>query len=243
MTTYKNIFIYTGLLSAVLMAGCHEKPALQPESKALTAKGSEATDPYITRDHQGRPVLCWTEKTPGEGRYVLKYAVFDPGKEEFGPAVSVRPSTGTKTSAESANKVAFKSDGSIVALFSRRFEDPENRFAGGILYSLSPDQGKSWSAARYLHSDTLHRYGRGFFDICTLPDGEVGAVWLDGRFGEADTGSAIFFARTEKGAGFGADKVIGQSTCECCRTDILTDSAGMIHIAYRDILHPPDRFG
>src|SRR3546814_5220138 len=72
----------------------------------------------------------------------------------------------------------------------------------------------------------------------TLGNGEVGAIWLDGRYGEADTGSALFFASTIPEGGFGMDKMIGESTCECCRTDLLVDSAGRIHIAYRDILYP-----
>lgn len=215
----------------------------QPEHYSMTASGTEATDPYLTLDQHGLPVLCWTEKQAGSGQYILKYAVFDTVTAKFGPTVTVSSSTGTKTSAESANKVAFKADGTVIALFGKRFDDPENRFAGAIQYSMSANQGKTWSSPRYLHSDTSHHYGRGFFDIAILPDGEAGAVWLDGRFGEADTGSALFFARTSPGGGFGPDKVIAKSTCECCRTDLLVDSAGTIHLAYRDILYPPDRFG
>lgn len=244
----KKTLVYTILLNglilaATLMTGCRgEKPG-SSNIKSVTASGIEAADPYLTKDHQGNPVLCWTEKEAAGGQYLLKYAIYDSISGEFGSAVSVTPSLGTKTSAESAGKVAFKSDGSIVALFGKRFEDPENRFASGIMYTLSGDRGESWSVPRYLHSDTLHRYGRGFFDICRLPNGEAGAIWLDGRFGEADTGSAIFFASTEKGRGFGPDKIIGESTCECCRTDILADPSGIIHVAYRDILYPSERFG
>src|SRR3546814_9076857 len=107
----------------------------------------------------------------------------------------------------------------LIAMFGKRFDDPENRFAGAIQYSVSNNQGKTWSSPHYLHSDTSHNYGRGFFDMAVLPDGEAAAIWLDGRFGEADTGSALFFACTSPGGGFGPDKMIAKSTCECCRTE------------------------
>ncbi|WP_448634504.1 hypothetical protein [Pedobacter panaciterrae] len=89
-----------------------------------------------------------------------------------------------------------------------------------------------------MHSDTTHNYGRSFFDITTLKNGELAAVWLDGRFGKSIKGSALFFNRTTKGNGFGTDTCLEKGTCECCRTDILTDKAGNIHLAYRNITFP-----
>src|SRR3546814_454476 len=237
---------YAYILIAAL-AGCTSGPSPVtepiPEARILTSAGVMATDPYFASDQYGNPVLSWTEQLPGSEDYLLKYAVFDPSEGSFGPAVSVTTSASTNTTAESANKVAFKSDGTIIALFGKRFNDPENRFAGAIQYSLSTNDGTTWSAPRYLHSDTLHQYGRSFFDMATLANGEVGAIWLDGRYGEADTGSALFFASTIPEGGFGMDKMIGESTCECCRTDLLVDSAGRIHIAYRDILYHLSHFG
>lgn len=185
-------------------------------------------------------MLCWTEKE--SGTYILKYAVYDVEKEGFGRPVSIPPSAGTRTSPESMNKVAFKADGTVVAVFGKRFEDEKNPFAGGILYSMSEDEGKSWSEPRYLHSDTSRHYGS-FFDLAALPGGEIGAVWLDSRYGKADTGSALFFSRTEKNQGFTGERLVHKNTCECCRTDLLCDQAGVLHLAWRSILYPPDRPG
>lgn len=74
--------------------------------------------------------------------------------------------------------------------------------------------------------------------MARLPDGEVGAVWLDGRFGKATTGSALFFNKTVPGGGFGHDHQVGESTCECCRTDLFVDAEKNIHVAYRGIRFP-----
>src|SRR6185312_9388864 len=122
-------------------------------------------------------------------------------------------------------------------------ENPKSRFASAIYYTLSSDNGKNWTAPEFIHSETSEDYGRSFFNMTTLADGEVAAIWLDGRFGEAETGSALFFARTENNEGFGANYCLDKNTCECCRTEILTDQLGGIHIAYRGIQSPLDRLG
>lgn len=251
MNFYFDIRATALFMLVIFVSGCTHRgaPGDARETPAgegahvLTDTNDWATDPYLTEDHLGNLVLCWTEKPRDGANYLLKYAVFDSASANFRTPVTVRASSGAKTSAESAGRVAFKSDGTVVALFGKRFDDPDNRFAGAIQYSLSTDQGASWSPPAYLHSDTSHSYGRGFFDIARLASGELGAVWLDGRYGEADTGSALFFTATVPGGGFGPDKMIGRSTCECCRTDLLVDREGIVHLAYRDILFPPDRMG
>lgn len=145
------------------------------------------------------------------------------------------PSEGSRSHPESMNKIAFKADGTVVALFEVKHPVEGNPFAGSVYFTLSGDGGSSWIKFPYLHSDTLPDYGRGYVDMATLADAKVGTECPDGRFAAADTVSAIFFACTEKGKGFGPDRQAGESTCECCRTEILTDTAGRIHVAYRDI--------
>lgn len=209
----------------------------------LTEESVEASGPYFTYDPEGHPVLCWTERMNDDGDYVLKYSVFNTAEEAFGDPVVVKPSMGTRAHPESMNKVAFKTDGTVVALFGLKHPTPDNPFAGSILQTISSDKGENWSDAAFLHSDTLPGYGRAYFDIAILPDGELGAVWLGGRKTESETGSALFFAKTEQGKGFGKDHQIGESTCECCRTDLYTDQNGRIHVAFRDITFNASQMG
>ena len=252
---YSFTFIFSTVLLLAGQSACNHRPSGHKahqgqEIKAerteirLTAENVEASGPYLTYDHQGKPVLCWTEKLAGQEEiFVLKYAVFNPAAGTFGDPIEVLPSRGTRAHPESMNKVGFKADGTVVAVFAVKHPTEENPFAGSIYYTLSSDGGKSWSDAAFLHSDTLPHYGRGYFDLATLADGELGAVWLDGRFAEADTGSALFFSRTLKGKGFGKDQQIGESTCECCRTDLLAGQDGRIYVAYRDISFPASQMG
>ena len=231
----KRLFILL-TLTAAFLTSCRTEKTESPV--LISAVGSFAAAPYFTRDHQGNTVLCWTEQDSKDSLFRLKYAVYDAQTNTFNQTVTVPASAGSSNSAESMGKVAFKADGSIVALFSKRFPKEKNPFAGAIYYSSSADAGKTWSEAQYLHSDTARVYGRSFFDLAVLKDGEIAAVWLDGRYAKEVKGSALFFARTEKDKGFGLDTCLEKGTCECCRTDLFTDKDGNLHLAYRNIMYP-----
>jgi hypothetical protein len=237
----KNLFL--SFICILAIAGCRQPTVSNPTVQVLQSKGVDAVGPYFTNDNYGNPVLCWTEKDRKDSANVLKYAYFDSKDKTFWRPVVVLPSKAMSTTAESMGKVAFTADGTVYAFFSRRFEHEKNPFAGAIYYTSSDDKGKSWSSQRFLHSDTSHAYGRSFFDVSRLKDGQIAAVWLDGRLGKSIKGSALYFARTAKGKGFEGDSCLDKGTCECCRTNLLEDHNGDLHLAYRSILNPPDQMG
>lgn len=236
MRVFMKKILVTLMGTFMLFSACTREPG-PSAPKVLSISGTEATGPYFTKDNKGNAVLCWTEKD-NDASYRLKYAIYNMQTNQFDKVITVPASAGCSTAAESMGKVAFKADGTVLAVFAKRFPKERNPYAGAIYYSFSDDGGKHWSEARFLHTDTVHAYGRSFFDIATLKDGELGAIWLDGRYGKTIKGSALFFARTEKGMGFAPDTCLDKGTCECCRTDILTDDAGNIHLAYRSIKFP-----
>lgn len=229
--------VFCCLSSLIFLSACSKKEEL-PQARMLPIAGIAATGPYFTQDHLDRPVLCWTEKDKKDSLYRLKYAVYDQLKDTLGVTVTVSGSAGCSTSAESMGKIAFKSDGTAIAIFAKSFPLEKNPYAGAIYYSMSKDEGQNWSEPRFLHSDTSHAYGRSFFDITRLKSGEIAAIWLDGRFAGQIKGSSLFFSKTEAGAGFETEICLDKGTCECCRTNILTDQEGNIHLAYRGIQYP-----
>lgn len=203
-------------------------------SEAAIASGNDAAGaPYFSSDPSGKPVLCWTEGA--EGNLRLRYAVYNEAQKKFTEPISIPASEGTSIHNESMNKIAFKKDGTIVVVFSKKHPTEKNKYAGSILYCQSFDQGRSWTKAKYLHSDTLADNSRSFFDIAALPDGEIGAVWVDSRFKSGKEGSALFFTKTKGEQGFEPDHQIGETVCECCRTDLYVDPANNVHVVYRDI--------
>ena len=228
------LYLFFGLL---MLQSCKEKRH-EMVAKPLTKAQQETSGAYFTHDHQGNAVLCWSEKDGIDSLYRLHYAIFDAHADSFAAAVTVPGSAGMSAVAESAGKVAFKSDGTVMAMFGKRFTQEKNPYAGAIYYTISSDGGKNWTDNQFLHGDTAHHYGRGFFALSMLKDGELAAVWLDGRFGKTLKGSALYFARTQKGDGFTGERCLEKGTCECCRTNLLQDGDGNIHIAYRSIMFP-----
>src|SRR5690606_8184855 len=212
---------------------------INQEPMVISTAGIDATGPYFTTDHEGHPVLVWNEKLAGNDQagYVVRFAKFSRNGQEILSNREVTPSRGCSTSGESMSKIAFRNDGSMVAVFSRRKPSDENRFAGALYYSQSFDDGHTWSPERYLHvGDTTAGQSRSFFDIATLPDGEIGAIWLDSRLKSAETeGSTLFFAKTQGAEGFVSDRPIGYETCECCRTELFVAESGDIHVLFRKI--------
>jgi len=231
------------LISLSLLSACRSSGNVSETIRVIPMQDADAVGPYLSQDNNGRTVLCWTEKNLQDSSNMLKYAFFDDKAGRFGSAIAVPASKGMSTAAESMGKVAFKSDGTTFAFFSRRFTQEKNPFAGAIYYSSSNDKGKTWTTQHFLHSDTAHAYGRSFFDVSTLKDGQIAAVWLDGRFGKAIKGSALYFARTAAGQGFQRDTCLEKGTCECCRTDLLEDQGGNLHLAYRSISFPLETNG
>ena len=235
--------LLTSFVSLTFLNGCRDKAEPEIIISELNTNHAEAVGPYFTQDHKGKQVLCWTERDPKDSLFILKYAVYNTRSNSFSTPVTVSASKGMSTSPESMGKVGFKSDGTVFAVFAKPFKGEKNPFAGAIYYSFSNDNGANWSEQRFLHSDTSHHYGRSFFDITRLKTGELGVIWLDGRLGKSIKGSSLFFASTQKGSGFENERCLAKGTCECCRTDIVTDKNGNIHIAYRNILFPNPLLG
>ncbi|PPL03520.1 sialidase family protein [Parapedobacter indicus] len=239
----RNPWIFVVVLAGALGACSSQPPPNEESPKTLAiTQGHSATAPYFTCDNEGNPVLCWTEKIDTDGTYQLAFAKYDTASGDFGTPITVTGSEGISTSPESMGKIAFKDDGTIVAVFAKPFLREKSPFAGAIYYSISSDQGVSWSPPDFLHSDTAHHYGRNFFDIARLNNGEIGAVWLDGR-DKSIEGSTLYFATTAPDSGFVSETALHRGTCECCRTDLLVDRDGSIHVAYRSLMYPSALFG
>lgn len=213
--------------------GCQNQHTIDVSAPVIASGNDAAGAPYFTNDPSGKSVLCWTEGAEGKQR--LWYAVYNEAQQKFTDTVSIPASEGTSIHNESMNKIGFKKDGTVVAVFSKKHPTEKNKYAGSILYCQSFDQGRTWTKEKYLHSDTLVSNSRSFFDIATLPDGEIGAVWVDSRFKSGKEGSALFFTKTKGEQGFEPDHQIGETVCECCRTDLYVDPKNKVHVIYRDI--------
>ena len=243
--------IITILIFAGLFFSCENSTPENSKSKEVfkkenlipsqvSEKVKNASGPFFTSDQNGKSVLVWTEAVSDDSKLgnVIKFARLKSDGISFEKIQEVTTSKGCRQHDESMSKLAFKKDGTIVAVYSKRTPSEKNRFAGALFYTQSFDGGNEWTESNYLHvGDTTLGLSRSFFDLTTLPDGEVGAIWLDSRLTKKrGEGSSLFFSKTNDKDGFLTDQVIAKGTCECCRTDLFVSKEGKIHAIYRDIL-------
>jgi hypothetical protein len=215
-------------LMASLLAACDSKNNLQ----RISSSGKAAESVYLTHDQHDNPVVVWTEREDKD--LSLWFAVSQDDGKSFTEKVPVPINGHVATHPEGMPKVAFKKDGTILAAYESKTPTQENKYAGAIYYVLSRDGGKSWTPPRFVHSDTTAGRSRSYFDIETLPDGEIGAAWLDVTIDDETGGRSVKFAKTN-GDGFAHETLVDSSACQCCRVDVYSDITGKINVAYRGL--------
>lgn len=184
---------------------------------------------YLTYDNEKNPVLCWTGTDKDSNTYIW-YSIFDNSNNTFPPGKKIVETKGATPQTEAQSKLAFKSDGTIIAASWYRTKSEVNYYAGELRYVFSADKGNTWSQQKRIHAETGPHVGRNFVDLKTLSDGEVGASWL----GIETVGRPITFAKTNVANEFTGEIIVDEAACECCRTILKSDLFGNIYIAYRD---------
>lgn len=189
--------------------------------------------PRFTTDANGNPLLTWVEKDGDKATFYM--ALSTNGGQTFGAKIPVKAPGNLSVHAEGMPKIAVKSDGTLVALFEVPRPTEASRFAGDLLYTLSTDQGKTWTEPKPIHQDATPGKSHSFGDLTRLPNGEIGAVWLDEKLPGRE-GRPVVFAQTTKGSGFGAAVLVDDNACQCCRTNVFVDPQQQIHLTYRDLI-------
>ena len=219
------------LITLLLFALVTEKPA--NETTVSNPKFAGAV-PRLMTDAAGNPLLSWVEKA-GEKEAAFYFAVSTDNGQTFGEKIRVKAPTNLSVHAEGMPKIAVKSDGTLLAVFEVPRPVPESRFAGDLLYTLSSDNGQSWTEPTPVHTDTRPGKSHSFSDITRLPNGEIGVAWLDEKL-PGQEGRPVKFAQTTKGNGFGEGVLVDENACQCCRTNLFVDAHKAIHLTYRDMV-------
>lgn len=200
-----------------------------------TTIGTVTTCPFITSDAKGKVVMSFGKEIKGEAA-VLCYSFFNSKEKKFEQPIEIPSSKGVELHGENAPKMLFKPNGDIIAVWGIDNPTPKKKYGGLIQYSQSFDKGKSWTPATALVKDTTGIDQR-YFDIDLLPNGEAAIIWLDNRSKTELQGSSLYYAETKEKSGFQNEKSIGETTCQCCRTDLYIGKKGVIYAAYRDIIN------
>jgi hypothetical protein len=225
------LFFSTGLFQSCGLQNKQHDIILSSETLIDTAS---ASCPFLTKDSNGNVVLTWIRKTNSSMAYC--YAVSTDEGKTFNAPIEIPSSGNAYEHAENLPKIIFKPSGEIIAVWGAANPNPKNMYSGLIFYSQSFDNGKNWSNAKKLVNDTAGIDQR-YFDVTLMPNGEAGIIWLDNRKRTNHEGSALYFATTKGKDGFKNEKLINESACECCRTDLFTDTKKNIHVLYRAIIN------
>jgi hypothetical protein len=202
--------------------------------------GSDSREPELsaTRDGQ-RVLLSWVEKV-GEKRYALRFATRDEGGWSE-----------IRTVAEGENwfinwadfpSVIELADGSLAAHWL--VKSGPGAYAYDVNISRSADGGKTWGKPVVPHTDGTQTE-HGFVSLIPLPDGRLGASWVDGRAlkgmkedaeeheGPLPVSMALRYAAIDASGKVSDEAVLDERICECCQTSAALTAEGPI-IVYRD---------
>jgi hypothetical protein len=77
----------------------------------------------------------------------------------------------------------------------------------------------------------------GFSSVAAAPNGDVYAVWLDGREGGPSSETfAVYLTRSkDRGATFEKNRRVALSACPCCRPRIAFGAHGEVYVAWRKV--------
>lgn len=243
-------------LSGVLALGCsrgvtNSSPSQstpKPSSEtgpALTIRendspaGTDSREPELSAARDGRRILLsWVEKV-GEKRYSLRFT----SRDEQGWSE-------VRTVAEGENwfinwadfpSVIELADGSLAAHWL--VKSGKGTYAYDVNISRSSDGGKSWEKPVVPHTDRTQTE-HGFVSLIPLPDGRLGATWVDGRHlegmkeGEEEHGPlpasmTLRYATIDASGKISDEAVLDDRICECCQTTAAMTGEGPL-VVYRD---------
>ena len=205
---------------------------------ATSPAGVDSREPEMTSTADGRIILSWVEKI-GSKRYALRFATRD--ASSWSTAQTVAEGENWFINWADFPSVIALTDGSLAAHWL--VKSGSGTYAYDVNIARSKDGGKTWGRPTVPHTDRTQTE-HGFVSLIPLPDGRVGAVWVDGRNlkdhkDEGDEHTPLPVSMTLRYAAIDADGKISDEVqlddrvCECCQTSAALTSEGAI-AAYRD---------
>ena len=246
-------FIRALLLCSISLAatGCARQgdaTSLQPKAgssttAALVIRESESPtngdsrEPELNATHDGRIILSWVEKVD-EKRYALRAAMRD-SKGWSKPNTVAQGDNWFVNWADFPSAIAL-GDGSLAAHWL--VKSGKSTYAYNVNIARSNDGGNTWSQPIVPHRDNTQTE-HGFVSLMSLPDGRLGAVWLDGRnmkdMKETDEHApalqsmTLRYAVIDRQGHLSDEAELDNRVCECCQTSAAVTSDGPIAV-YRD---------
>lgn len=227
----KQFFIF----SLLVVTACSQVVENAPDQFVLKVAGSSADFAQTTIDNHGDVVAWWVEEETSTGDKYVFFSSSNASDLNFSESMKINTTKNLNPGhGESMPKLLVKPDGTYVLVYTKRNLDAEAMYASAVYYTQSFDKGINWTEAKLIHSDVNPENSHSFPETVLLPDGEVMAVWLDGR--HKLPYSEMYMAKTQGKEGFGEDTMIAEPSCQCCKIDLFVDEDETLHLTYRAIL-------
>ena len=248
MIKYKNIHICAVFLLVIFSGNCSRNQ--QPVQKSIaeseqplvirttqSPSDGDSREPDLTTTPDGRVILSWVEKL-NDKRYALRVAMLD--QKGWSDAQTVAEGNNWFINwADFPSVIALK-NGTLAAHWL--VKSGSATYAYDVNISQSNDGGKSWTKSIVPHRDNTQTE-HGFVSLLALPDGRLGAVWLDGRnmrdmkegddHGPSPESMTLRYAAVDAGGNLSDEAELDERVCECCQTSAAVTSDGPIAV-YRD---------
>lgn len=225
-------------------AGDGGKPPAKTETAAAQAAaieelpspaGAGAAEPFLYATRDG-VLLSWLEPVAGTDRVALRFARYSGGQWSAPRSIVERNDL-------FVNWADFPSivEDAKGALFAHWLQKSgKGTYSYDVQMAASTDGGATWGKPFLLNRDGKEAE-HGFVTLAALPEGGVGATWLDGRKmtggghggHEAGGDMGIRYATVSADGTIAEDVEVDDRTCECCTTGMTMTSSGPV-IVYRD---------
>ena len=215
---------------AILASNVGELGASSAVSDIGAPAGAGAGEPCIFATREGL-LLSWLEPAANTRETALRFSVYRAGR--WSP-----PRTVLQRSDFFVNWADFPSivEDAKGTLFAHWLQKSANSvYAYDVRLAISKDGGYTWSVPLLLNRDGK-KAEHGFVSLAPLPNGGIGAAWLDGRNmveGKEEGDMTLRYATIDAAGVVRSDVQLDDRTCECCTTGMAMASGRPV-IAYRD---------
>lgn len=212
-------------------------PALAQVRELSSPAGQGSGQPNLTASSDGRVYLSWIERH-ADGKVSLRFSTLEKGAWTT-PAVIAEGANWFVNWADFPSMVALP-DGSLAAHWLAKSD--VGTFDYDVMIARSFDGGKSWSKPVIPHRDGV-KAEHGFVSLFAAKDGNLAAVWLDGRemkstaegndHGHGHGNMTLRYVKIKRDGTLAEDALLDARVCECCQTSAALTSDGPL-VVYRD---------
>lgn len=212
----------------------HEYIQPTPESGRIDSipspAGPGSAQPNLGVGADGRVYMTWLQ--PADSGHALKLSVLR--GTQWSPPVTIRSGRDFFVNWADFPSIQVGERGQLAVHWLQR--NGRGTYAYGVRVAQSTDDGKTWSTAVMPHRDTSQtEHG---FVAMWRENGEVGAVWLDGRKfskeGHDASNEMMLVTTMIAGNGkLGPEVRLDERTCDCCQNSAALTANGPI-VAYRN---------